>query len=410
MTYSFQLALIAGIFVATVVIVNRGVPLPYAVNLCAALIALTARVSLTQFIGIVGQVLIDPRTIELLVAVVLIRWLGDIMNRSGSLTRSSDLLQQVVGDLRVVASIIPLLIGLLMVPGGAILSAPTVEQLTDDMGLRPSRQAGVNLIFRHVGQIFFPMSASLLMLTSIVGVNLARQALYQLPIGIAIGLFSFYYYFSAVEKQTGRGTDNTDNPERFRQFGALLKELSPILVTIIIFAITQKIAWGLALGTIWALWLYRFSAKEAMSSFQLKASLESMLLIIGTLIIRGILQNEVITEAAFAPMLQLSFAPLLMCFLPWIIGFFTGSVLAAVSLAAPLLLPLLIHHPNGYLFCTAIFMASFGGYLISPIHLCLSLTAEYYEARLGEVYQDIWLPAVTFLLSAIVASLLLILC
>lgn len=197
MNYSFQLASIAGVFAATVVIVSRGMPLPYAVNLCAALIAVIARVSLAQFIDLVGQVLMDPITLELLVAVVLIRWLGDLMNRSGSLARSSDLLQHVVGDLRVVASIIPLLIGLLMVPGGAILSAPTVERLTDRMGLRPSRQAAINLIFRHVGQIFFPMSASLLMLTSIAGVNLARQALYQLPIGITIGLFAFYYYFSS---------------------------------------------------------------------------------------------------------------------------------------------------------------------------------------------------------------------
>jgi hypothetical protein len=403
MTCSLQLILIASIFAVTVVIVSRGIQLPYAVSVSAVLIAMTVKLSPFQFINLVGETLANRSTLDLLVAVVLIRWLGDLMNRSGSLSRSSELLQAIVGDLRVVAASIPMLVGLLMVPGGAILSAPSVEQLTDDMGFQPSKQAAVNLIFRHVGQIFFPMSASLLMLTSMVGVNLVHQVLHQLPIAIGIGLFSFRFYFSSVKHDIERAANRED---RLSLFKALIVELSPILVILIVFALTQQIAWALMLGTVWVFCQYRLSIKEILSSFQLKASFENMLLIIGILTIRSILQNEVITEAVAIPIMRSSLTPIIISFLPWIIGFFTGSVLAAVSLVAPLLLPLINTDTGAHFFCTAIFMGAFGGYLVSPIHLCLSLTAEYYDVTLGEVYRDAWAPAGAFFVCAVISGIL----
>jgi integral membrane protein (TIGR00529 family) len=402
-SYSFQLALIAGVFAVTVIAVNRGTLLPYAVSLSAILIAAITRLSPGQFIVLARQVLTDRMTLDLLVAVVLIRWLGDSMNSSGSLSRSSELLERIVGDLRVVAAVIPMLLGLLMVPGGAVLSAPTVEQLTDDMNFEPSKQAAINLIFRHVGQIFFPVSASLIMLTSIVGVNLAYQSLCQLPMAVAVGLFSFHFYFSSAEYDT-KGVAGSDN--RLQLLKNLIIELSPILLILVIFALTQQIAWALVVGIIWTFYQSGFTVSEILASFQLKASLESMLLIIGTMIIRGILQDGIITEVFSMPAMQASFAPLIISLLPWIIGFFTGSVVAAVSIAGPLLLSLISNGTGAHFFCASIFMGAFGGYLVSPVHLCLSLTAEYYDVSLGKLYQNIWVPAGTFLACAFVSSFL----
>lgn len=403
-TCSLQLALVGGIFAATVIVVNRGMSLCYAVSLSAVLIAVTTRLPPAELLVLVGQTLADPMTLDLLMAVVLIRWLGELMNKSGSLSRSSNLLQQIVGDLRVVAAVVPMLIGVLMVPGGAILSAPSVERLTCDMDFPPSKQAAVNLIFRHIGQIFFPMSASLLMLTSIVGVNLIRQALYLLPIGVSVGLFAFHFYFST---EKGEFESVANGAERLSLFRKLIVELSPILMILVLFILTQQIAWSLVFGAIWLLYLHRFSMREALSSFQVKASLESMLLIIGTLVIRTVLQNEVITGAFAVSVLHASLIPLIISLLPWLVAFFTGSVPAAISLVTPLLLPFVSNSANAYIFCSSVFMAAFGGYLVSPIHLCLSLTAEYYNVSLGEVYQDILVPAGAFLASAVISSFLM---
>ena len=48
MTHSWQFPLIAAIFAAAVLTVNRGLPLPYALNICGGLIALTIGLSPNQ--------------------------------------------------------------------------------------------------------------------------------------------------------------------------------------------------------------------------------------------------------------------------------------------------------------------------------------------------------------------------
>lgn len=405
MTHSWQFPLIAAIFAAAVLTVNRGLPLPYALNICGGLIALTIGLSPNQFLDLAWEVLTQPAAIELLLSVFLIRWLGDIMDKSGNLARASRQLENLMGDRRLVSAVIPLITGLLMVPGGAILSAPAVQRLTDNMGLHPSRQAAINLIFRHIGQIVFPLSASFLVLTSTVGVSPVRQALYHLPIACAIGLFSFRFYFADVQRCPKSASSN---PNKYAELKPLAVELSPVLVVVAVFALVHKIVLALGLGVLWAVWRNRLSIQDAFATFRFKETMDSALLIVGTLVIQGIFQGKMVPAADYTRFLDTSLASLIMCLLPAVIGFFTGSVVAGVSLSAPLLSPVLIAFPDKHLFCATVFMASFGGYLVSPVHLCLSLTAEYYGARLGEVYEDFWLPAGTFLLSAVVTSLLFI--
>ncbi len=403
MSYQLQLSLVLGVFVAIITLVSQGVSLFYALSSAAILIAAIMGLSPAELLGLVGKVFLDHLTLDVIVAVVVIGWLGALMNESGSLHQSSKLLQQLVKDFRVVAAVIPMIVGVLMVPGGAILSAPSVKLLTGSMNLRPSRQAAINLVFRHVGQIAFPASASLLMLTSMAGVSLARQILYQLPLAVFIGLFAFQYYFASESCEIQRGP----NPrERLCLLKNLLAEISPILIVLGIFILTQQISLALGLGTAWAFIQHRFSFREALSILQSKSSFENAFFVASTLLIRAILQYQLAKKAFVFPALQTSFIPLVILIAPCLVGFFTGSVMASVSLATPLLLPLVGTYANLHVFCALVFMSAFMGYMVSPIHLCLSLTAKYYNVSLGEIYRDMWMPIGAFLACVIVLSLL----
>lgn len=403
MSHQLQLTLVLGVFAAIITVVSQGISLSYAVSTAAVLIAATMGLSPTELFSLTGKVLVDHLTLDVIVAVVVIGWLGALMNESGSLHQSSRLLQQLVGDFRVVAAVIPMIVGVLMVPGGAILSAPSVKLLTENMNLRPSRQAAINLVFRHVGQIAFPASASLLMLTSMAGVSLARQILYQLPLAAVIGLVAFQCYFAPEKCVIQRVTNRR---ERLCLLKNLLAETSPILIILGIFTLTKQISLALGLGTAWAFIQHRFSFKEALSIFPFRSSFENALLVASTLLIRAILQHQLAKEASVLPVLRTSFIPLVILIVPCLVGFFAGSVMASVSLMTPLLLPLAGTHANLHVFCALVFMSAFAGYMVSPIHLCLSLTAKYYNVSLREIYQDIWMPTGAFLVCAIVLSLL----
>ena len=174
-----------------------------------------------------------------------------------------------------------------------------------------------------------------------------------------------------------------------------------------VFALVHKIVLALGLGALWAVWRNRLSIQDAFATFRFKETMDSALLIVGTLVIQGIFQGKMVPAADYTRFLDTSLASLIMCLLPAVIGFFTGSVVAGVSLSAPLLSPVLIAFPDKHLFCGCLYGIVWRLSGI-PCSSLLSLTAEYYGARLGEVYEDFWLPAGTFLLSAVVTSLLFI--
>ena len=76
MAYSYQVVLVAFIFAATVVVASRGTPLAYGVSVAAVLIAMTTGLSSARLIAIACHTLRESMTLNLLVAVILIRWLG----------------------------------------------------------------------------------------------------------------------------------------------------------------------------------------------------------------------------------------------------------------------------------------------------------------------------------------------
>ncbi|MBZ2174998.1 DUF401 family protein [Schnuerera sp. xch1] len=50
--------------------------------------------------------------------------------------------------------IIPAMIGVLIISGGALLSAPFIYNLGEEMELSPPRRAAINLVFRHIAMFF----------------------------------------------------------------------------------------------------------------------------------------------------------------------------------------------------------------------------------------------------------------
>ena len=45
-------------------------------------------------------------------------------------------------------------------------------------------------------------------------------------------------------------------------------------------------------------------------------------------------------------------------------------------------------------------VCGFAGVLLSPLHLCLVLSNEYFQTRLSSVYKYLWFPCIALILSA----------
>ena len=53
------------------------------------------------------------------------------------------------------------------------------------------------------------------------------------------------------------------------------------------------------------------------------------------------------------------------------------------------------------------YAGGYAGVMLSPVHLCLVLTAEYFKADLGAVYREVVKPVLAVLLVAVFAYLAL---
>ena len=96
-------------------------------------------------------------------------------------------------------------------------------------------------------------------------------------------------------------------------------------------------------------------------------------------------------------------AVLILAFLPLLMGIATGVSMAFIGVALPLLLPYITLETgvNGPALLLA-YTSGMMGILISPLHLCLILSAEYFNTHLSAVYRYIIPPVIVIEIIAVI--------
>jgi hypothetical protein len=90
------------------------------------------------------EVIINPSIVLLALSVLLIPILGGIMEESGLML---ELIQNMKVSKKVALMVSPALFGLLPVAGGALMSAPIVDQI--DPALDSNRKVAINVWYRQ---------------------------------------------------------------------------------------------------------------------------------------------------------------------------------------------------------------------------------------------------------------------
>ncbi|MBN1504915.1 MAG: DUF401 family protein, partial [Candidatus Eisenbacteria bacterium] len=96
---------------------------------------------------------------------------------------------------------------------------------------------------------------------------------------------------------------------------------------------------------------------------------------------------------------------LVIFFIPMIVGLLTGITQAFVGVAYPVVMPFISAADSPLDAATLAFAGGFLGVLLSPVHLCLILTYQFFKARLGGVYRLMIFPVVFVAVVAFVIAL-----
>jgi len=88
--------------------------------------------------------------------------------------------------------------------------------------------------------------------------------------------------------------------------------------------------------------------------------------------------------------------------LSFVIGVLTAHNMAAIALAYPMLSPIV---GNDVHLISLLYVSSFMGYLISPLHLCVVVSYDYFKPRFIELYKLMLPPAVLMVVIAVAFSI-----
>jgi integral membrane protein (TIGR00529 family) len=333
----------------------------------------------------------DPITLRLVAVVTLILSLGAILKATAKLDGLVRSLERLLPDGRVTMAAIPALIGLLPMVGGAIFSAPMVDEVGNHLQVDEERKTFVNYWFRHVWEWILPTYPSLILAAALL--DIAPRALTLSH--ILVGLLPI--------RRVARPRANPR--ERNGNLRLLVVSIWPIVLVIILSVALHVDLILSLLATIGLLVLaHRLGPARVWQVLRHGVSLRPVLLIIAVMLFRQVLES---TGAVSSIPTALTAAgvptPLILFFIPMLAGLLTGLAVGAFGVSFPVIMPLLV---AGGLNMGAVALAYTGGFLgvmLSPLHLCFSLTRDYYQAEWGPNYRML-LPSI-LAVAAVAAAL-----
>jgi uncharacterized protein len=335
------------------------------------------------------QTLIDLETWKFIGTVALIITFGEVIARAGFTERLVKALESFLSP-RAIARVAPAVIGLLPMPGGAMVSAPVIAELTKDHpDISPESKTTVNYWWRHIWEPVWPLYQSVILAAAMFKLTIWKVAAMTLPISVAAIISGTILASLPLSKKRSGDT------KIWPTLKALLYCLWPIILIVLVSAVL-KIELILVVIMIFIIFLVfkLTNFKTIWSSFREEFSWDIAVLFIGSLALMKVIMAGQAATNLIAILQDLHIPVDFVVFaLPFLIGLLTGLTSAYVGVGFPIvisLFPLCGGTSSGALIG---FAGGLMGILASPVHLCLVLTKEYFGAKFKGIYY-ILIPAI----------------
>ncbi len=365
-----------------------------------------------------AMALIHPKTLCLSMVVGLILVLSHTLERSGQMASLLNSFQGLVQRPRINLVIFPALIGLLPMPGGAIFSAPMVKSMGQAHRLSGAQLSYINYWYRHIWEYWWPLYPGILLTTALAGIDLWLLVFYTLPLTLVAVIAGYWplrgTLLDAKIQIQGAHT---------KSYGPFLRRLAPI--AFVIFAglglgvflsvrlpgemklVAKEI--GLIIALILAIfWVWRRNKMDWPQRWAIvrqPAMLKMLYMVASILIFKSILEDSGAVSQLSQEMLQwhIPFIPICVL-LPFLVGTVSGITIAFVGATFPILISLIQALDQAHIMLPYMMLAlasGFVGVLLSPLHLCLLLSNEYFDTGLIPVYRHMRIPLMVLLMVSI---------
>jgi len=341
----------------------------------------------------------DVSILLLGISVGVIALIGGVLEESG-------LMEGLFKNLRLKRKLFlmfgPAFLGMLPMPGGALLSAPLVLRAGDDIS--DKQYTAINVWFRHALILIYPLGA-LLSTSKMADLYLYRALLYLIPGFIIMILLGWVFLL--------RGIDGNLPTQKHLDMKALLTPIGIILAAplihlllMIIFPdiITEiPLIIGVSCSLTLAMILGNMPIRNIVLVFKKMKPLKYFLLIIGMFfflnVFRASNMSDIIAQAAISKSFTIV---IIAAFL----GFVTGRVQMPFAIVLPIFYARYGIDAMSYLLFAIMFFSTYMGYIISPIHPCVSVSLEFFGSDLKGFYKKLFWPFFISLATAYIIALI----
>jgi len=342
----------------------------------------------------VKRTVLSSITIKLLLALSLIRVLELILREKSVLATMMSTAKILFKKRRAIIISMPMLIGMLPSLGGAYFSAPMVKEATSGIHMSREEKAFINYWFRHPWEYILPLYPGILLASAVSNIPLYNLMKANMVYAVLLLVTGFFFAMRGIEKDPKKTTAELaeDKKDRRRVLKKEMASFLPILTVLLLVVFFHMELHYALLATIIPLFiLYRYRPGEVLRVTRHGFALEVIVMISGIMLFKETMETSgaVSNLSSLFVQQEIPLLPII-CILPFMIGMLTGLTVGFVGST----FPLLIHMSGGASLAhiSLAFAAGFAGVLLSPVHLCLVLTKEYFKADMWGIYKKT-LPA-----------------
>ncbi|WP_298432940.1 DUF401 family protein [Geobacter sp.] len=344
-----------------------------------------------RFLSGVWTALASPESLEMTATLVFTMIMENILRTTGTLKRMVASLSELLPDPRLVMAAMPAMIGMLPSPGGAVFSAPMVREASARLALPADQKAMINYWYRHIWEYVSPLYPGIILVAGLCHIPYQRIVLANAPFALSVVFWGAFFCFAGIGKAPAATGKGTGRGRALRTFLAAIAPIMATLILVVVFRVNPVIAMG---GVTLLLYAgHRYAPAAILTSLRESVSLKALFLVFGIMIFQETLR---VTGAldGISRFFAASGLPLLLIItaIPFLAGLMTGLTIAFVGITFPILMPLMGGDPPSLGLLSLAFGSGFAGVMLSPVHLCLVLTREYFEADMTKVYHRLWVP------------------
>lgn len=387
-------------FVLLAVMLYKRVSIGIALVLAAMVMGVLS-MNPVRVLTVLVETSVDPIAISLVLVTFGIMLLSLLYKETQALETLSKSFSGLLKNSKLIVSALPAIIGLLPVPGGALMSAPLVETEAEKLGLEEYEKTYVNVWFRHVIFPVYPMSQVLILTAALTGASITSIIVSQIPVVAAMTVVG---YFAVLKRPNfpDNAASKAKTGDNLRRFVTSFSPIIVMILTVIIFGVDVSIAAFVGIALL--LFITRPRPQILVKTISNTAIYNVVLAAYGAMVLRSITMVSGVSEILGQIIAAWNVNEIvLLATLPAVLALLVGSPSGGIAVSVPIIAGTLSFASDsaGLLYISAYF-----GYLAAPTHLCLALTADYFKCPLNKLYKILGPSlAVSFLVALLVFML-----